>query len=264
MNRRPYGPGAWLVEDVRTPAAWASALGTMDVPGVIEIVPAEATVVVRVHRERHDAVGDVIDMVVPATTDHESEAPLTIDVVYDGPDIADLAHAAKMSIDDVVHLHATGSYRGGVLRVQPRLRLSAWDRPETPRPAACHAPRLRARRIRWHRSGLHLRLSVGFTRRLASDRPHDAVAVGCRPRSSGAASARSSGSIPQGAAMSRRPGAAHPPARLRHHRAGPRPTRPGPPRCADRWSSRSANPRSGQPVGRQSRRLPRRSRRWER
>ncbi len=110
MKRRPYGPEAWLVDDVDAPAAWASALGDMDIPGVVEIVPAEGTVVVRCTRERHDAVGEVLELVVPRTAGHDTDAPLTIDVVYDGPDIVDIADAASVSIDDVIRLHATGSY----------------------------------------------------------------------------------------------------------------------------------------------------------
>jgi len=101
---------AWLIDDVDTPPAWADALRVMDVPGVHEIVPAEATVVVRCTRARHEAIGRVLDMVVPADATTRHEAPLTIDVVYDGPDIADLADAAQVSIDDVVRLHATGAY----------------------------------------------------------------------------------------------------------------------------------------------------------
>ena len=110
MRRRPYGPTAWLVDDLDTPAAWADALRAMDVPGIEEIVPAETTVVVRCRRARHDAVGQVLDMVVPAARGPHVEPPLVIDVVYDGPDIAALAYAAQVSIDDVVRLHATGSY----------------------------------------------------------------------------------------------------------------------------------------------------------
>jgi KipI family sensor histidine kinase inhibitor len=110
MRRRPYGPNAWLAEDVAEPAAWASALAAMAVPGVEEIIPAETTVVVRCSRDRHDAVGRVIDMVVPASPDVERIPPLTIDVVYDGPDIGELAEAAQVSIDDIVRLHSTGRY----------------------------------------------------------------------------------------------------------------------------------------------------------
>lgn len=110
MERRPYGPTAWLVADVDDPPAWAEALAAIDPPGVVEIVPAETTVVVRCTRERRDVLGDVLDLVVARPTSTDAEPPLTIDVVYDGPDIAALASAARLSIDDVVRLHATGSY----------------------------------------------------------------------------------------------------------------------------------------------------------
>ncbi len=110
MQRRPYGPLAWLVDDVASPAAWAEALRSMDVPGVAEIVPSESTVVVHGTRARHDAIGQVLDMVVPADHPLYTDSALTIDVVYDGPDIGELAYAAHVSIDDVVRLHSTGNY----------------------------------------------------------------------------------------------------------------------------------------------------------
>ena len=136
---------AWLIDDVDTPPAWADALRVMDVPGVHEIVPAEATVVVRCIHERHEAIGRVLDMVVPADATTRHEAPLTIDVVYDGPDIADLADAAQVSIDDVVRLHATGTYEVafcgfspgfGYLRgIDRRLHVPRRDTPRTSVPA---------------------------------------------------------------------------------------------------------------------------------
>jgi KipI family sensor histidine kinase inhibitor len=110
MIRRPYGPSAWLVDDVSAPTAWAHALVAMDVPGIEEIIPAETTVVVRCSRERHEAIGQVLELVTPAASVAAAEPQLTIDVVYDGPDIAELAFVAKVSIDDVVRLHATGNY----------------------------------------------------------------------------------------------------------------------------------------------------------
>jgi KipI family sensor histidine kinase inhibitor len=110
MLRRPYGPMAWLIDDVESPAAWAEALGAMEVPGVEEIVPAESTVVVRCTRGRHGAIGEVLDIVVPADRPARRETALTLDVVYDGPDIAELAQVARVSIDDVVRLHVTGTY----------------------------------------------------------------------------------------------------------------------------------------------------------
>ena len=136
---------AWFVDEVGSPAAWAEALAAMEVPGVDEIVPAESTVVVRCTRERHDAVGRVLDMVVPRERSPSAGAPLTIDVVYDGPDIAALAYAAQISVDDVVRLHATGIYEVAFCGFSPgfaylrgidqRLQVPRRDTPRTSVPA---------------------------------------------------------------------------------------------------------------------------------
>jgi KipI family sensor histidine kinase inhibitor len=136
---------AWLVDDLTDPAGWADSLWAMDVPGVVEIVPAESTVVVRCTRERHDDIGNVLDMVVPARRTVRADRPLTIDVVYDGPDISALAHAARVSIDDVVRLHVNGSYDVafcgfspgfGYLRgIDRRLHVPRRDTPRTSVPA---------------------------------------------------------------------------------------------------------------------------------
>ena len=74
-----------------------------------------------------------------------SDQSVTIDVVYDGPDIAELAYAAQVSIDDVVRLHVSGSYDVafcgfspgfGYLRgIDPRLHVPRRDTPRTSVPA---------------------------------------------------------------------------------------------------------------------------------
>lgn len=110
MERRPYGPCAWLLDNVAAPVAWAAALDALDVPGVEEIVPAERSVVVWCTRARHDAIGPHLDVVVPLASAVEHQPSLTIDVVYDGPDLTELAEVAGLSIDEVKNLHAAGSY----------------------------------------------------------------------------------------------------------------------------------------------------------
>lgn len=133
------------MEDVAEPAAWADAFDAKGVPGVEEIVPAESTVVVRCSRERHEAIGLVLDTVVPAPPSAPGGPSVTIDVVYDGPDIAELAHAAQVSVDDVVRLHATGSYEVAFCGFSPgfaylrgidrRLHVPRRDTPRTSVPA---------------------------------------------------------------------------------------------------------------------------------
>ncbi len=117
----------------------------MRVPGVDEIVPAESTVVVRCVRERHEAIGLLLDTVVPAPPSPTAEHPVTIDVVYDGPDIAELALVAQVSVDDVVRLHATGAYEVAFCGFSPgfaylrgidrRLHVPRRDTPRTSVPA---------------------------------------------------------------------------------------------------------------------------------
>jgi 5-oxoprolinase (ATP-hydrolysing) subunit B len=120
-------------------------LAAMEVPGVDDIVPAESTVVVRCSRERHEEIGLVLDTVVPMPPTASTEPPVTIDVVYDGPDIAELARAARVSVDDVVHLHATGAYEVAFCGFSPgfaylrgidrRLHVPRRDTPRTSVPA---------------------------------------------------------------------------------------------------------------------------------
>ncbi len=129
MQRRPYGPRAWLVDGVDDPPAWAAALTAIDVPGVVEIVPAESTVLVRCTVDRHDAIGAVLDLVTPVPTAHQRRDVVTIDVVYGGGDLAELAFISQLSVDEVVRLHATGTYEVAFCGFSPGFAyLSGLDR----------------------------------------------------------------------------------------------------------------------------------------
>ena len=111
MHRRPYGPLAWLVDDV------ASSRGVGGGVALRWTCPA-STRSCRRNRPWSSAAP------VPATmrsarcstwscrpiSPPQIDSALTIDVVYDGPDIGELADAAQISIDDVVRLHSTGTY----------------------------------------------------------------------------------------------------------------------------------------------------------
>lgn len=110
MIRRSYGPRAWMLDEVERPAAWANALARLDVAGVVEIVPAESTVVVQCERSRHAIIGDLLDAIEPDAVVATTHPPLTLDVVYDGPDVATLAALTGLTSDDVVRLHAAGDY----------------------------------------------------------------------------------------------------------------------------------------------------------
>lgn len=110
MRRRPYGPRAWLLDEVSSPGDYATALAAMAVPGIDEIVPTEAAVVVHCTREHHEVVGALLDTVKPDRGAAAVAAPLVIEVVYDGPDLADLAAMAELTVDELVQLHVTGAF----------------------------------------------------------------------------------------------------------------------------------------------------------
>jgi len=116
MQRRSVGPAAWLIDGVAEPAAWAASLRALHVDGVHEIVPAERTVLVVCERELSEAIGGRLDEVAVAPL--EETAPgatvtidtVTIDTVYDGDDLAAVARATGLTVDEVIDRHVHGTY----------------------------------------------------------------------------------------------------------------------------------------------------------
>jgi len=103
----PYGPRAVLVEfeSLGEVMAAATTWRHAALPGVIDVVPAARTVLVT-----HD--GSLATDVLREPT--EAAPPrgdtVSIDVVYDGADLDDVAAATGMSVDDVVRLHSGAEY----------------------------------------------------------------------------------------------------------------------------------------------------------
>ena len=112
MLRRPYGPNAWWVDDVADPAEWAAGVLQSTTIGdiIVDVLPAEDSIVVRCAPGALDVVGELLDQVRPRAAE-SAATPIDIPVVYDGPDLAQVAEHAGMSVDDVVDRHAAGDYR---------------------------------------------------------------------------------------------------------------------------------------------------------
>ena len=105
------GPRAVLVEGLGAdPAAWSLGLRALDLPGVVEVVPAASTVLVACSDERalDGAVGRFGD-VRPAVLDAGRES-VEIAVRYDGADLAGVAAATGLTPDEVVGAHAAATY----------------------------------------------------------------------------------------------------------------------------------------------------------
>lgn len=108
MNLLPYGPRAVLAEfdSLDQVMSAASAWRDADLPGVIDVVPAARTVLVH-----HDGRLDPSSLVEPV-----GPAPLTasalveVPVRYDGEDLAAVADATGLSVDQVVALHTGTEY----------------------------------------------------------------------------------------------------------------------------------------------------------
>ncbi|MEO6571991.1 MAG: allophanate hydrolase subunit 1 [Ilumatobacteraceae bacterium] len=112
MRILPLGDRSILVEDPPgDPAAWGEALRSLAVPGVVDVVPAAATVLVTCDRPEH--LTDVVsrfDEVVSDTDSADEGSPVVVPTVYDGADLVEVARSIGGSVDDVVRLHSGASY----------------------------------------------------------------------------------------------------------------------------------------------------------
>ncbi len=109
MKLLPYGPRAVLAEfdslaEVMLAAnAWRAARR----PGVVDVVPAARTVMV-VHEATFDR--EWLHQPLPATGMDATGELVTIDVVYDGEDLALVAESLRLSTDEVVRRHCAPEY----------------------------------------------------------------------------------------------------------------------------------------------------------
>lgn len=107
---RRCGDAALLVEVDDVDGA-ARALRSAPPPGVLEVVPAATTVLVSfapgtdvVALARH------LEALAPLPADPAARTTVTLDVVYDGPDLADVAALTGLTVEQVVARHQAASY----------------------------------------------------------------------------------------------------------------------------------------------------------
>lgn len=107
----PCGDSAVLVElaDLQSVLALFRALGSPP-QGVIDVVPAARTILVSFDPERLEQASVLawLEAAEPIEQPEPEGPEVVIDVVYDGPDLAEVAQYAGLSADEVVQLH-TGS-----------------------------------------------------------------------------------------------------------------------------------------------------------
>ena len=114
MRLLPMGPHAVLVADPPgDPAAWSLGLRRLGLEGVLDIVPAAATVLVRCADSSTMArVAAQLHHVAPADLDEATPgAIVTIPVSYDGADLADVGRRTGLGIGEVIALHSGATYQ---------------------------------------------------------------------------------------------------------------------------------------------------------
>jgi KipI family sensor histidine kinase inhibitor len=117
-----YGDQALLLEfDGNAEVlAWCSAVREADLPGVVDVVPASRTVLLELAAPHHQAPtrarldGLRVDpAAVDAETPSDLMADVTIDVVYDGEDLDEVARLTGLTRDQVVAAHTATPLRVG-------------------------------------------------------------------------------------------------------------------------------------------------------
>jgi KipI family sensor histidine kinase inhibitor len=115
------GDDAVLVDlpDAATVARVGAALRAAPPPGVVDVVPAAVTVLIRGSARGRDSWAPAVRRVAEGSSGLARGAALgpdaprlvEIPVVYDGDDLADVARLADLSADEVVERHVAGLYR---------------------------------------------------------------------------------------------------------------------------------------------------------
>jgi KipI family sensor histidine kinase inhibitor len=148
-----YGDHALMVQCDSTAEvlAWVAALGHAAFPGVVDIVPGARTVLVKLDRPRYQAPTRERLRKLPISADSSPTAPadrgadVVIDVVYDGPDLTEVASRAGLTTSQVVDAHTDTLWRVGfsgfapgfayLIDGDPRLRVPRRSEPRTSVPA---------------------------------------------------------------------------------------------------------------------------------
>src|SRR5215472_1649477 len=113
---------AGLLLDTDVPPAWlAAAIERAALPGVVDVIPGAATVLVLTGQGAADVaqLAATIAALPVAEPAASAEPVIEIPVRYDGADLADVAELTGLSVTDVIAAHAGGLYTVGWLGFSP-------------------------------------------------------------------------------------------------------------------------------------------------
>ncbi|GAA1156003.1 5-oxoprolinase subunit B family protein [Ornithinicoccus hortensis] len=108
MKVLPSGAHGLLLEfaDLDEVLAHYAALREADLPGVLDLVPAGATILVVTDRDTDlSALGHRLRRVPPASHRRTETRPVEVPVRYDGEDLGDLADTLGLTVPELVERH---------------------------------------------------------------------------------------------------------------------------------------------------------------
>lgn len=149
---RDYGDQALLLDCASTDEvlAWTAALARAELPGVLDIVPAARTVLIKLARPALQAptrqqLSKLTIEVGEPTAPGGGAADVVIDVTYDGADLAEVARLTGLDTAQVIAAHTGTLWRVGfggfapgfayLIGGDPRLEVPRRDEPRTRVPA---------------------------------------------------------------------------------------------------------------------------------
>jgi KipI family sensor histidine kinase inhibitor len=124
-----YGDQALLLQFDSTAEvlAWRDVLYDADMPGVVDIVPAAKTVLIKLGKPRYQGAARQAlsklrlapEAIADATAGTDVRADIVIDVVYDGDDLDEVAKLTGLRPKDVVAAHTATPWRVGFCGFAP-------------------------------------------------------------------------------------------------------------------------------------------------
>ncbi|MEY2582626.1 MAG: hypothetical protein QOE09_2475 [Ilumatobacteraceae bacterium] len=119
MRVLPFGPAAILAEyeSLAEVMSVDDALRSSGLDGIDEVIPAARTVLVTYTRVDRAALDKLL---VPGPSVPRAEGPIVeIPVVYDGPDLDEVAEAMRLSVEQVIETHSGTVYSAAFLGFTP-------------------------------------------------------------------------------------------------------------------------------------------------
>lgn len=120
MRLLPCGASAVLLEAQDAALGVAAAVELLDLPGLVDIVPAAETVLVRFSEPmRLEAARGRLEAVRPVPVASLATSEVRVAVTYDGPDLAEVAELTGLTRGEVVARHTGHAWQVAFLGFAP-------------------------------------------------------------------------------------------------------------------------------------------------